>query len=201
MKLLRFIPQEINMAVQEFHRFRMQIDLSDVAIADPMLPAGYRWQAWGPAQLERHAITKWHSFRSELDALVFPCLGELPGCRRLMAEIARQRTFLPGVTWLIVYQPESEWPPEDCGTIQGVRRNRKLGAVQNVGITPAHRGLGLGRMLVLKSLSGFQEAGVRNVYLEVTAENKAAVGLYRSIGFSIIKTMLKTVEVPDLVSQ
>lgn len=187
------------MAVQEFHRFRMEIDLGEIHLPEPILPRGYVWQEWVPAQLERHAYTKWKCFREELDSQVFPCLGELPGCRRLMSEIARQRTFLPEVTWLIVYHPEPAWPPEDCGTIQGVRRNRRLGAIQNVGITPSHRALGLGRALVLRSLHGFREAGVRRVYLEVTAENKAAVGLYRSIGFRIIKTMVKTVESPGLV--
>ena len=100
----------------------------------------------------------------------------------------------------MVYQPEPGWPSEDCGTIQGVRRSRKLGAIQNVGITPHQRGLGLGRALVLKSLEGFRQAGVRNVYLEVTAENKAAVSLYRSIGFRITKTMVKKVEIPELVA-
>lgn len=188
------------MATQEFHRFRMRIDLESTALPSAVLPAGYRWQLWMPPHLERHALTKWKCFRAELDSHVFPCLGQLPGCRKLMSEISRQKHFMPEATWLVVYQPEPDWPSEDCGTIQGVRRNRKLGAIQNVGITPHHRGLGLGRALVLKSLEGFRQAKLRGVYLEVTAENKAAVGLYRSIGFRIKKTMLKTVEVPELVA-
>lgn len=177
----------------------MQLDLNQVTLPEPKLPTGYRWQAWVPAQLERHAIAKWKCFRSELDSHVFPCLGQLPGCRKLMSEIARQANFVPQATWLLVYRPELSWPAEDCGTIQGVRRNRKLGAIQNVGITPDHRNLGLGRALVAKSLQGFQAAKVRSVYLEVTAQNKAAVALYRSLGFRIVKTMIKTVEVPDLI--
>ncbi len=188
------------MPTHEFHRFRMQVDLRSVMLPDPQLPNGYRWQSWVPAHLERHAIAKWKCFRSEIDSHVFPCLGQLPGCRKLMSEIARQNHFLPQTTWLLIYQPEPDWPAEDCGTIQGVRRNRKLGAIQNVGITTNHRNLGLGRSLVIKSLLGFREAGLRNVYLEVTAQNKAAVALYRSIGFRIVKTMIKVVDVPDLVS-
>ena len=118
------------MAVQEFHRFRMQIDFTEVTLPEPMLPAGYRWHAWQPIDIERHAIAKWKCFRSELDSHVFPCLGDLAGCRRLMAEIARQRTFLPRATWMLVFQPEADWPPEDCGTIQGLRRARRLGLGQ-----------------------------------------------------------------------
>ena len=188
------------MSATDFHRFRMQIDLHSTTLAAPVLPPGYRWQSWIPAQLERHALAKWKCFRSELDSLVFPCLGELAGCRKLMSEIARQKQFVPQSTWLIVFQPEPKWPAEDCGTIQGVRRSRKLGAIQNVGITPDHRKLGLGRALVIRSLIGFKQAKLRHVYLEVTARNHAAVALYRSIGFRIVKTMIKTVDVPDLVA-
>lgn len=178
----------------------MQLDLETFTPAEKPLPTGYQWQRWVPAQIERHALAKWKCFRSELDSHVFPCLGQLPGCRKLMSEIARQPNFLPDATWLLVYRPEPEWPAEDCGTIQGVRRNRRLGAIQNVGITTSHRNLGLGRALVLKSLTGFADAKVRYVYLEVTAQNKAAVALYRSIGFQVIKTMVKSVEIPELVS-
>ena len=34
---------------------------------------------------------------------------------------------------------------ECCGTIQGIRVAHKYGAIQNVGITPAHRGRGWAR--------------------------------------------------------
>lgn len=187
------------MALREFHRFRMQADLNEVPPAEMMLPEGYRWQYWDPALVERHALTKWKCFRSELDSVVFECLSNLEGCRRLMTEIARRKFFIPESTWLLVFQPEDHWPPEDVGTIQGVRRNRKFGAIQNVGITTPHRGRGLGRALLLKSLEGFRAAGVRYVYLEVTAENRPAVRLYRDVGFKIIKTMIKAVDVPDLI--
>ena len=188
------------MGKQEFHRFRMQIDLHSIALDEPELPPGYRWQPWLPAQLERHALAKWKCFRSEIDSLVFPCLGNLTGCRKLMSEITRQKFFIPESTWLVVYQPEPQWPSEDCGTIQGVRRNRKLGAIQNVGITPHHRGIGLGRALVMKSLIGFKQAKLRHVCLDVTARNHSAISLYRAVGFRIVKTMIKTVDVPDLVA-
>jgi ribosomal protein S18 acetylase RimI-like enzyme len=41
---------------------------------------------------------------------------------------------------------------------------------------------------------GFQEAGLRRAYLEVTAENNAAVQLYRSLGFRRAKTLYKAVD-------
>ena len=61
-----------------------------------------------------------------------------------MQEIADREGFLPGATWLLQHWPEDNRRPEMCGTIQGVAENGSLGAIQNVGIMPAHRGRGLG---------------------------------------------------------
>lgn len=188
------------MPTRKFHRYRMEIDLQSVELPPVRLPPAYRWQHWVPAHLERHALTKWMSFRAELDSQVFPCLGTLEGCRRLMSEISKQKGFAHEATWLLVYQPEPLAPFEDCGVIQGVHRNRRLGSIQNVGIVPHHRNLGLGRSLLLQCLHGFWQTGTRRVLLEVTAENQAAVTLYRSIGFHVIKKTLKTVEVTKLAN-
>ena len=187
------------MSTLYFRRYRMEFEFRRIELQHPVLPDGYRWLSWNPLLLERHSLAKWHSFVDELDASVFPCLGKLAGCRRLMSEIARQSNFVASATWLLSYQPERNWPATDCGTIQGVARNRRLGAIQNIGVTPEHRGQGLGRALVLRSLIGFRAAGLRRVYLEVTAENTPAVELYRSIGFRLVRTMYRSVEQPEEV--
>ncbi|MFP6769566.1 MAG: GNAT family protein [Planctomycetaceae bacterium] len=49
--------------------------------------------------------------------------------------------------------------------------------------------------MVLKNLAGFREAGLQRVYLEVTAENLPAVQLYDSLGFRLVRTMYKAVQV------
>lgn len=174
-----------------FRRFRMEIDLSNVRLSQPVLPEHYHFTSWHRSLLDRHAAVKFESFRGEIDSLVFPCLGASSGCQRLMDEIARQKSFLPEATWLVSYCPGGDGPTVDCGTIQGLAQNRRLGAVQNVGVVSAHRGLGLGRALVLQALHGFRRAGLRRGFLEVTAENKPAVELYRRIGFCLCRTMYK----------
>ena len=70
----------------------------------------------------------------------------------------------------------------------------KYGAIQNVGITPAHRGRGVGTALLLAALAGFQQMGLSRVYLEVTAQNDGAVRLYKRLGFRRTKTLFKAVE-------
>ncbi len=173
-----------------YRRYRMEISLNRADLPAPHVPAGYHWIPWDCDLCDRHAVVKYTSFRHEIDSRVFPCLGDPIGCQRLMSEIARQRLFLPRATWLLQHWAEDE-TREDVGTIQGVGHTLELGAIQNVGVVPRHRSLGLGRALVLKALHGFRAAGLSRVYLEVTVDNHPAVQLYHSLGFRLTKTMYR----------
>jgi len=182
------------MGVTYFRRFRMEYDLSRPLFEEPVLPADYALVPWEDELLETHAEVKYRCFRWELDANVFPSLGERAGCRRLMSEIAGRSGFVPQATWLLQHWPQGGKKPELCGTIQGVA-DEKLGSIQNVGVTPAHRGKGLGTVLLWHSLAGFQRAGIERVYLEVTAQNSGACRLYHRLGFQQTKVVYKATEV------
>lgn len=194
------------MQSKAYKRFRMQMDLRQAFFNPPELPEGYRFLSWRSLLLERHANVKWKAFRDDLDGQVFACLGQAPGCLSLMREIVSQRTFCALATWMVVYQPEPDWPAGDCGTIQGITRNGGIGAIQNVGVTPEHRGLGIGRALVIQALRGFLQCGMISSALEVTADNEGAVKLYRSIGFEVVDVLYRdsatgeTVPEKDIVS-
>lgn len=181
------------MGLTYFKRFRMEVDLQagDTFLA---LPQGYRFRPWHPDLLEVHADAKYRSFRLEVDSHVFPCLGDSEGCRRLMEEISLKDGFLPGATWLAEYQPSEHAETDYCGTIQGIRDDQGFGGIQNVGITPEHRGRGVGTCLIYQALRGFRRAGLKRAFLEVTARNTRAVRLYRRIGFRKVRTVYKAVE-------
>jgi ribosomal protein S18 acetylase RimI-like enzyme len=125
---------------------------------------------------------------------VFNCLSEFGGCFRLMEEISQREGFLPEATWLALFDRGGGAQQLNCGTIQGIRASHRFGSIQNVGITPAHRGQGLGTALVRAALAGFQQAGLPFAYLEVTAQNERAVQLYKRLGFRRTKTLYKAVE-------
>ena len=182
------------MSVVYFKRFRMEYDLAGPLFAEPEVPPGYALAAWDDRLLEAHAEAKYRAFKWEMDANVFPCLGERDGCRRLMAEIVRRPGFVPQATWLLEWTPAGQRRAELCGTIQGVS-DTGLGSIQNVGITPAHRGRGLGSVLLWHSLAGFKRAGIDRVYLEVSADNSGACRLYERIGFRRTKVVYKASEV------
>lgn len=194
------------MALTYFKRYRMEIDLNKVDFSRHRLPAGYRFVPWSPALVAAHAEAKYQSFRHEIDANVFSCLGDYEGCRRLMVEISRKEGFLPEATWLIAKLDEDT--PSDqvirgrfdaaqltyVGTVQGVEDRFGYGAIQNLGIVPEQRGMGLGSVLLLKALEGFRRAGLKRAFLEVTAQNEGAVRLYRKLGFNKARTVYKAVE-------
>jgi len=182
------------MGLTYFKRYRMEIDLGAARLGVCEVPPPYSLSAWSSSLVEAHAEAKFGSFCYEIDANVFPCLGNREGCYRLMREIARRDGFLPGATWLLG-RTDEQGGTEFCGTIQGVRDNRGFGAVQNLGITPLHRGLGLGTTLLFRTLNGFREAGLEQAYLEVTAQNVRAVRLYERLGFHTVRTVYKAADV------
>ena len=175
-----------------FKRFRMDADLAFPRQPAPLRP-GYRLVPWNEALVDVHARAKFRAFRDEIDALVFPCLGSFEGCRRLMREIRNKPGFLPHATWLIAFgrSPEDlQW----CGTIQGVAAPGGSGLIQNIGVVPGHRGLGLGTCLVEQAIEGFRRHGLRVASLEVTADNSRAVRLYQRLGFRRARTVYKVVD-------
>lgn len=185
-----------------FKRYRMQFDLRGQRIEKPAPPAGFQLLPWRPSLIQAHADAKFRSFRDELDANVFPCLGNEAGCLRLMNEITRRNNFVPESTWLLVHhrQTSSESGPsllENCGTVQGIMDGPDLGLIQNIGIATGFRGQGLGSLIVQNSLAGFQQVGAKIASLEVTSQNTAAIRLYLRLGFKIRKTVFKTVQVPN----
>ncbi len=238
------------MTVTYFKRFRMEITLHADLFPAPDPPLGYRLVPWHPELIPHHARVKYRSFRDEIDSQVFPCLGELIGCQRLMEDIAAKPGFVPRATWLALAEPsisgqspgqarhafryerdgsyfdvtsspgsaahpeslasdgrrslaptdlsgnaDSTDKAEYCGTIQGIGDDLACGCIQNLGVIPGHRGAGLGRALLLKSLEGFWQAGYAVASLEVTAQNVLALDLYRKLGFRRVKTVYKAVEV------
>jgi ribosomal-protein-alanine N-acetyltransferase len=58
--------------------------------------------------------------------------------------------------------------------------------ILTVAVLPRARGAGLGRMLLRTHLERLAALGARAIFLEVAEDNRAAVRLYRSLGFEEI---------------
>ena len=186
------------MGMTYFKRYRMEFDLRDWRPGDPSVPPGYDLVPYAAGLLREHALAKYNSFCEELDANVFPCLSRRDGCLRLMREITSRGDFVPEATWLIRARetdPKTGQPRlHAVGTIQGLSIEG-WGSIQNVGIDPAHRGKGLGSILLSKAAAGFCAVGLERMHLEVTTENTGAVRLYERLGFKRSSVVYKAAEV------
>jgi hypothetical protein len=184
------------MGLTYFKRFLMEVDVSGPLLEPVGLPSGYHLVAWDDSLLETHACVKYRCFHEEIDAHVFPSLGDPDGCLRLMRDIAQGEGFLSGATWLLAYTNPERGRTDYCGTIQGIcRAGDRKGSVQNFGVVPEHRGRGLGTVLLQKCLEGFRAASIFRVTLEVTARNQDAQRLYQRLGFRRLRTVYKVAEV------
>jgi ribosomal protein S18 acetylase RimI-like enzyme len=122
-----------------------------------------------------------------MDAQLFTSFSDPYQCRMLLQEITTRPGFLPEATWLLGHETGC------CGTLQCGSDDNSTASIQNIGIIPEHRGLGLGYIFLLQGLHCLRERGFRRVYLEVTAENTAAVQLYLKLGFRKVKTLFRAV--------
>ena len=182
------------MGLTYFKRFRMEYDLTHTLPDAGAVPLGYEMVPFTSDLIREHGIAKYQSFRLELDANVFPCLGRHDGCLRLMREISSRAGFVPEATWLCRYLDPESGRRQPIGTIQGLQIEG-WGAVQNLGIDPLHRGRGLGSILLARAAHGFRHVGLRRMHLEVTTDNTAAIRLYERQGFKRVHVVYKAAEV------
>ena len=182
------------MTVTYFQRYRMQIDLRRDLFEEPQLAEGFELRAWNMRLLNEHADAKFRSFKTELDSNVFPCLGDSYGCQRLMRDICCRQGFVEEATWLIM-SIDDNGRSTPSGTIQGIREQVEVGAIQNIGIVPESRGMGLGSVLVYHALVGFRKIGLKFATLEVTANNVGAIRLYERLGFECSRIVYKSVDI------
>jgi ribosomal protein S18 acetylase RimI-like enzyme len=182
------------MGLTYFKRFRMEFDLTERLPPGPAIPAGFELVPYGDDLVREHAMVKYQSFRHELDANVFPCLGRRDGCLRLMREIVSRVGFVPEATWLLRHRDPEQGRARAIGTVQGLQIDG-WGAIQNLGIEPLHRGRGFGSILLARAASGFRSVGLRRMHLEVTTDNTAAIRLYERLGFKRTRVVYKAAEV------
>src|SRR5579875_3846625 len=113
-------------SVSYFKRYKMEMELH--SMPSPRLPDEFAFVAWSCELLGAHADMLFGSFHQEIDAQVFPSLGDRQGALCLMIEMTRKRGFLPEATWLLL------GPLGPCGTVQGLCERFKISAFCQAGV-------------------------------------------------------------------
>ncbi len=71
-----------------------------------------------------------------------------------------------------------------------------VGGIYGLGVLPENRGRGFGRAILLKAIEKLKEVKVKEIMLQVAAENVTALSLYKSCGFQETSVMDYFVLVP-----
>lgn len=169
----------------------MTFDFTHVQSELPILTNNFFWCPWNRGLIRNHAKIIHLAFGNDLDGRLFPTYRQYDACESLIKTTIDSKLFVPDATWLLgrlLMIPRKDCvciPFEYCAAIQCVQQNEKIGMIQNVSVLSQVRSRGLGRALVLKALTTFQQLGMIRVILTVTAVNVKAVRLYTSIGFRV----------------
>ncbi|WP_312831483.1 GNAT family N-acetyltransferase [Sedimentibacter saalensis] len=86
----------------------------------------------------------------------------------------------------ITYMAEKEH--EAIGKVR-IEINNKQGGIYGLGVLPEYRGLGYGRQILSMAIEELLNKNVESIFLQVLTNNKNALNLYKSCGFSERYTM------------
>ena len=165
--------------------FRMARALSE-PVPEPVFPEGYTVRyAEGEEDIERWVDCYNQSFIDHW------------GFHAETVEERRQRLRRPGylpeqdlvaVAWDGSFAAFCLWYADEVGNAMHGRREGHIGLL---GTRRGHRGIGLGRAMLLTGLQRLRDAGMERANLGVDAENPTgALGLYERVGFEKVATRI-----------
>ncbi|HEY2890431.1 MAG TPA: GNAT family N-acetyltransferase [Dongiaceae bacterium] len=141
-----------------------------------MNPASFRIHALVPTELDAFARLHGECFVEAWDADALATLMAMPGAFALLAR------------------------DEDSGALLGFVMIRGVGdeaEIVTLGVDPRRRRRGLGRALLAAGLNEAATLGSARLFLEVAADNSAALALYRAAGFTEIGRRANYYHRPD----
>jgi mycothiol synthase len=162
--------------------FRMSANV-DRTLPEPVIPEGFAIRPLaGEAEIEKWVETFNAAFADHHD----PPTTTIEEKRRRLTEAG----YLPKADLVAV---------DGAGRLAGVGRNsiEKLADggekpwVNSIALRPEARGRGLGRALLLASMTALRDAGHQRVHLSLDSDNQSgALQLYESVGFRVDSRMI-----------
>ena len=155
--------------------WRMRLP-ADQPIPAPQLPEGYTVRTFVPGQDEELLMR----VRNITFAEHF---GSIPYTLELTTYLTRQEDFQPDSVFFAFKDGEIAgycWSAINAEEI--ARRKMSVGWIHHLGTVPGHRGVGLGRALLLIGVQHLRQS-VPVVELGMEGKNTTALNLYESVGF------------------
>ncbi len=148
------------------------------------LPVGMALEKWSPAVYQAAGELIHMAYREHLDADINDQYRSLHGSLRFLHNIVR----FPGCG---IFDAEASWALRETatGALKGMvlcsRVREDMGHITQLCVVPELRQKGFGRMLLRHAAVKLAERGFRGLSLTVTEGNRAAVRLYREMGFGV----------------
>ena len=86
---------------------------------------------------------------------------------------------------ILVTELETMTPPKILG-FAALQRLVDEAELRNIAVDPEHQHQGVGKALLIEAGKHLVQAGAKHLFLEVRPSNKAALGLYYSVGFTLL---------------
>ena len=147
------------------------------------LPPGIEVRRWTDQDYQSAAGVITASYRGHVDSEINDQYRSIAGTLRFLNNIVRFPgcgVFDASASFLAIHRPTNM--PVGlilCSSVKG-----DVGHITQVCVTPEYRGHGLGEALMCASAADLRRRGFYMLSLTVTAENRGAVQLYKTLGFS-----------------
>ena len=165
----------------------MLLDLQKTAKANSNNSAGLRIDRWNDRYFEPCAKLIYLSYADHVDGEINDQYRSRSGALKFLKNIILLPgcgQFVPGASF-VLRQPGSD---DLIAAVLTSEVSPGVGHTTQICVLPGYQGHGLGRMLMQTSADALRSMKFRELTLTVTTENRSAVQLYESLGFSTIRT-------------
>lgn len=165
--------------VRELWRMRL---MHDAGLPPAEMPSGYRLRAFMPGQDEQAWLTA--------NAAAFADHAEQGALTAGDLRARMDEDWFDPAGFLIAEAPDGSIAGFHWTKVHPAMKSpttgehHAVGEVYVVGVVPGAQGTGLGRALTVAGIEHLRSRGLNAVMLYVDADNSAAVGLYRKLGFT-----------------
>ncbi len=168
----------LKLGFEEIKRLRMERN-HRLAPPDTKRPEGFEFKKFNRAfgqelvRLERRA---YRGMTDEMILNVFLDIGNASPSLRIVT--SGKKTFESRLSYFAFKDDRL------AGAIICTRHGSELG-IANIAVDPDYKKMGLGKILMYKSILGMRAHGYSNSALQVTADNHPAINLYKKFGFKL----------------
>ncbi|MEZ5363582.1 MAG: N-acetyltransferase [Bryobacterales bacterium] len=167
--------------------FMMRVDLDQIEDAIPCdPPESLRFGHWDDSDLEPAAQLIAGSYARHIDSRINDQYRTVAGARRFLINTTQHTgcgVFLRRASVVArrgIFRSVA-------GVCLASRVDDSAGHVTQICVAPQHRGLGVGREMLRRTLTALARQGCEVASLTVTASNKPAIELYERFGFTILR--------------